>query len=391
MSLLWGRRQEARAISYGDVWSRGGDVSGIASTSIDKALRLAPVYASTRLIADQFAAAPLHAYRMNPDGSRARMPRQPSLLTTPSASVSPFAWKYQAITSVLLRGNVTGVVTSLDSSGWPSGISWLHPDLVEIDESAALPEFYYNGRHLDRSSVVHIPGYVVAGSVKGLSPLAAFKSTIETGLLAQDFGRDWFKNGAAPSAILRRTDSQTMPQEVAELAKARFKSATRGRDVFVTDGGWDYQSISVPADEARFIETLKLTATQVANVYGVPPERVGGETGSSMTYGNREQDTLDLVTFGLRPWFVRFEEALTALMPRPQYARFNIDAMVRADLLTRMQAHEIATRVGIITNDEARDIEDRPPLTTDQKAEWVNTYRAPSTKQAPPSADGGQP
>ena len=44
MSLFFGRRPESRAISYGDVWSRGGDVSSLSSSSINSALRLAPVF-----------------------------------------------------------------------------------------------------------------------------------------------------------------------------------------------------------------------------------------------------------------------------------------------------------------------------------------------------------
>jgi len=390
MSLLFGRKAEARAISYGDLWSRGGDVTAISASSINAALRLAPVYSATRLIADQFAAAPLRAYKVAPDGTRGRMDRQPSLITAPSSTVSAFTWKYQAITSVLLRGNAYGVITSTDANGWPTAIEWLNPDDVSVDESGRLPEYAFKGRVLDRMSVVHIPGYVVAGSCIGASPLTAFKTVIETGLRAQEFGNDWFKNGAVPGGILKNTAQQIGP-EVAQAARDRFKAATRGRELFVTGSDWDYSTLSVPADEARFIETLKLTATQIANVYGVPPERVGGETGSSMTYGNREQDSLDLVTYGLRPWFVRFEEALSALMPRPQYAKFNIDAIVRADLLTRMQAHEIATRVGLETNDEAREIEDRPPLTTDQKAEWVDTYRKANAPTTAPGATGGTP
>lgn len=388
MSLVFRRGQEARAISYSDLWSRGDSVASISASSIDAALRLAPVYAATRLIADQFAAAPLRAYKTSPDGTRARMDRQPSLITAPSGTVSAFTWKYQAITSVLLRGNAYGVITSTDAQGWPTAIEWLNPDNVQVDETGPMPAYHYNGRPLERLSVVHIPGYVVAGSCVGASPLTAFKTVIETGLRAQEFGNDWFKNGAVPGGILKNSQ-QTIGPEVAQAARDRFKAATRGRELFVTGSDWDYSTLSVPADEARFIETLKLTATQIANVYGVPPERVGGETGGSMTYGNREQDSLDLVTFGLRPWFVRFEEALSALMPRPQYAKFNIDAIVRADLLTRMQAHEIATRVGLETNDEARDIEDRPPLTTDQKAEWVDTYRKAATPTTAPSATGG--
>jgi HK97 family phage portal protein len=391
MSLIWGRKAEVRG-AYQDVWGRGGDVGALDASSIESALCLVPVFASTRLIADQFAAAPLRVFRRNPDGSRTQLASQPPLVMSPSATVSAFTWKYQAITSVLLRGNAYGYETAHDSGGWPSAVEWMHPDLVSVDESGSSPAYFYLGHRLDPTRVVHVPGYAVAGSCVGISPLAAFLRTVETGLLAQDFGRDWFKNGAVPGGILKNT-AQVIAPETAQAAAERFKVATRGRELFVTGADWDYSTLSVPADEARFIETLKLTATQIANAYGVPPERVGGETGSSMTYGNREQDTLDLVTFALRPWFVRFEEAISALLPRPQYAKFNLDAMLRADTLTRMQSHEIALRIGLETNDEAREIEDRAPLSAAEVQSWQDNYakKAPEPVKPMPEPQRSDP
>jgi len=388
MSVFF-RREEQRAISYGDVWARGGDTTSLTASSIQQALTLAPVWASVRLIADQFAAAPLRAFRETADGAKQKLPSQPALFTNPSANVSVFAWKYQAITSCLLHGNTVGVILQVDRYGFPSQVEWLNPNRVEIHEDGDRAEFYYEGHHLNRASVVHIPGFSTPGQVAGVSPLKAWSKMIETGLRAQDFGRDWFKNGAVPGGILKNT-AQTVAPDVAAAARERFKAATRGRDLFVTGSDWDYSTLSVPADEARFIETLKLTATQIANVYGVPPERVGGETGSSMTYGNREQDSLDLVTFALRPWFVRFEETFTTLLPRPQYARFNIDAMVRADLETRMRAHEIALNIGVETLDEARGIEDRPPLTDAERQQWLDNFRK-TTADSVAASKGGNP
>lgn len=381
MSLFFGRRAEVRSTSYQDIWGRGGDVASVEAAAIDTALSLMPVYACVRLIADQFAAAPLRAFRLSSDGTKQQVTTQPRLITAPSATVGVFSWKYQAITSLLLRGNAYGLITSTDANGWPTGIEWLHPDFVRVDETGPMPMYFYNGHPLDPSTVFHVPAFILPGSVCGVSPLRLWVTSIETGLRAQDFGNDWFKNGAVPGGILKNTQ-QTVTADVAEAAKSRFKAATRGRELFVTGSDWDYSTLAVPADEARFIETLKLTATQVANVYGVPPERVGGDSGSSMTYGNREQDSLDLVAFTLRPWFARFEEALTAAMPRPQYARFNIDAIVRADLKTRMEAHEIALRNGLETNDEGRALEDRPPLTDAERIAWLTNYRPSPATQA---------
>lgn len=380
MSLLFGRRGESRSISYQDVFSRGDDLSQFTGNAATAGLRLAPVFAAVRLISDQFAAAPLHAYRTRADGSRERVSPQPSLLTSPSAALSLYAWKHQAISSLLTRGNAVGYVTG-ERGGWPATVAWLDVDRVRVDESGASPKFYYDGRLIEPHLLVHVPAFVLPGSVWGLSPMALFRSTVlDAGAAAQKSARDWFANGAVPGGHLKNT-ARTVDQAQADRYKQRFKASVSNRGVLVTGSDWEYTPIGVPADQAAFVEMMKLTATQVAGIYGVPAEMIGGETGSSLTYSTVEQNMLNFATMTMRPWFVRMEDALTALLPRPQYARFNLDAMVRADLKTRMESHEIGLRTGVETLDEARALEDRPPLTDAEKSEWVTLVKGQQQPQ----------
>lgn len=381
MSLLFGRRAESRAISYNDIWATGGDITTLSVSTIDQAMRLVPVYAAWRLIADQGASLPLRAYRRAADGSKQMLPSQPGMLTAPALYGSVYDWKQRVLLSLLSRGNAFGYVMQRDGNGVPTVIEWLNPDKCDVDQAnLARPRWFYEGGEIAARDMIHIPALVQPGQVLGVSPLKAFKLTFETGTSAQQTARDWFANGAIPSAHLKNT-AQTVTPEYADIAKTRYKASVKGRDVLVTGSDWELRTIGVPADEARFIETLKLTATQVASIYGIPPEMIGGETGSSMTYSTVEQNSLNFVTYSLRPWLVRIEEALSALLPQPQYVKFNIDALVRSDLLTRMQAHEIALRIGLETQDEGRAIEDRPPLTDAERQQWINGFR--------PQAPGG--
>jgi phage portal protein BeeE len=59
---------------------------------------------------------------------------------------------------------------------------------------------------------------------------------------------------------------------------------------------------------------------------------------------------------------IRFEQAFSDLLPRGQVAKFNVDAFLRADTLTRYQAHAIALQSGFLTLDEVRALEDRNPI-----------------------------
>jgi HK97 family phage portal protein len=363
---------ERRDLSYQDVWGSGREAPLLGS-SIESALRLVPVYASTSLIADTISTLPLRVYRDLGDGVRDRVRTQPKLVTAPGPHGGRIAWVHQALTSMLLRGNATGIILARDSSGTPSVVAWQHPDQVQIDESGYLPRFVVRGVEVPLTEIIHIPAYVLPGSIVGLSPLRLFRMQIEAGLQAQQFGLNWYRNGVAPAGKLRN-NRKTIDSKDADKVKKRFKEAVADGDLFVTGEDWDYEALTVNPADAQFLAQIKASATQLAAVYRIAPEDVGGEAGGSLTYSTLEQNDLKFAKRAILPWTARFEEALTNVLPRPQYARFSLDAISRADLKTRMEAHKIALDTGLETNDEARALEERPPLTPEQIDQWQTMY-----------------
>jgi hypothetical protein len=55
------------------------------------------------------------------------------------------------------------------------------------------------------------------------------------------------------------------------------------------------------------------------------------------------------------------------LLPRPQYIKFVPDVYLRADTETRYRTHGIGITHRFLTDDEAREKEDLPPLTDEQR------------------------
>jgi HK97 family phage portal protein len=358
MALFRPNREERRAISR-DVWGRGLDP--IAGDGVEKALRLVPVYAGTRLIADSVAGLPLQAFRQV--GDQSQRITDPPLVRDPTRFGTSYEWVHRAMTSLLLRGNAFGLVTERDGMGFPTQIEWLNPDEVTVDDDRAVrnPVFRWLGNVIPRDDLIHIPGYVLPGRVLGLSPIKAFALQVDTGLLAQKFGKDFFERGGHPSAILKNAKVEKNPDNVKKV-RERFKAAVSGRDIAVMTGGWEYEAIQVAPEESQFIQTLELNATQIAAVYGIyPAERIGGKSGSN-TYANIEQDSIQFVQFTLRPYLVRLERAITKLMPERVYVRFNADALIRTDITARYRAHTESLTAGWRNVDEVREIEDLPPL-----------------------------
>lgn len=362
MSLFF-RKVENRAVTFQDVWGTGATPMG--EVSPERALRLAPVYGATRLIADDVASLPLRVYRRRPDGTREQI-TTPAWLAKPTSIGTPFDWKFRCMTSLLLRGNAYGLRLGSDDR-----LEWLDPRDIQVDDTNYFaPLYYWRGRLINRSDLLHIPAYVVPGKVEGLSPLGAFSLAVQLGVSATEFGRDWFHNRTLPGSTLKNT-AQVVTPEQASVIKERFRASVRSGDTFVHGSDWEFKPVSLTPQDSQLVETLKLTATQVATVYGVPPEEIGGEAGGSLTYNTVEQNQIRLTTRTLRPWLVRLEDALSALLPSPQYVKFNVDSLIRTDLEGRYRAHRIAREIGLNNVDELRAIEDLPPLPDEQGQDYT--------------------
>jgi HK97 family phage portal protein len=332
----------------------------------DHALRLSPLYGAVKLLADGVASLPLKIYR-NVDGKTVPW-TGPSLFDKPAPQGTYYDWVHQCMQALLLHGNALGYVTSRDGFGFPQQIVWLPPEHCDIidDETQDFanpvrPRFYYFGRQLDPADLLHVRAFTMAGHTAALSPLGAFKALIEGGLDQQSYSKMWFANGGFPPGTFKNAELE-VDADQSRAIRAQLTETMRLRQPLVYGRDWDYSPISVKPEEAQFVETVRLTATEFASIYQVPPEMIGGSRGDSMTYANQEQAVNSLITFSLRPWLVRLETAFFDILPAGRYARFNCDAMIRTDTMTRYQTHQIARAAGWLTDNEIRDIEDRPPL-----------------------------
>lgn len=384
MSLFWGGDQsrvfEPKTNFDGTLPSRERNSAG-ANVTFDRALTLPAVWACVRLRADLVSSMPVDAFRRKPDGTQVEIPK-PLILTTPGGNrVDLCEWLYQGQMALDLRGNNVGLIVDRDSLSLPRQIELVHPDAVAVRRNAktGLVEYRIGGTTYPSSDVWHERANTVPGRLTGLSPIAFAATAIGVALSSEKFGADWFADGAHPSAVLASDKDLNDPSgSKARLVKDRFMAALQGtREPVVLGMGLKYQAIQVNPNESQFLDTMRWGVQQVARLFGVPPELIGGDSGSSMTYANVEQRSLDFLTYGLGPTLARRERALSTLLPRPQYAKFNAAALLRTDLKTRFSAYQIAIGSKFMHPDEARAFEDWAPLSDDQKADLASAPAAP--------------
>jgi HK97 family phage portal protein len=340
------------------------------------------------VLADAVSMMPLGSYTMRGD---IRVPTAPpSLLRQPSADATTGEWIYMILVSLLLRGNLYGRIVGVDSTGKPSQIELLHPDNV----SARLGDdgrmhYFVKGVEVPAKSIWHVRAFRMPGSSLGLSPIAYAARVINTESAAADFALGYFRDGAHPSAIL--SADATFSEEQARTIKQRFVASVEGREPAVLSGGLKYDAIQVSPEESQFLATQRYGLTQIARIYGVPPEMIGGEAGNSMTYANVEQRSIDFLTYSVQPWLTRIEAALSALMLGQRHVRFDTSVLTRTDFLTLMQSTAIGIASKQMTPDEARAKRDDPPLTEQQKNDLLHIPLDVSPLGKPRSAPTSTP
>lgn len=301
-------------------------------------------------------------------------------------------WIYSALVSFLLRGNVYGKVTARDTrGGWPTQVPLYHPDEVRgwRDSLSGDPQWRINGLEVPATQMWHRRAFVLPGVLLGLSPIAYQAQTIGLGLSAQQFGVQFFQDGANPTGLLVNSEEDLTDGTKARSAKERFVAALNGtREPVVLGKGWSWQQISIAPEESQFLKTQEYTDAQCARIFGPGmAEVLGYDSGTSMTYANVEQRNIHLLTYCLDLWFSRIERMLSSFLPRPHFVKINRNALLRTDLLTRYKAHSVGIAGKFMAPSEVRDIEDMPPMTAAQHDELkvIPTPELSPMKVTPPT------
>jgi HK97 family phage portal protein len=367
----------------------GVSMTGGGSPSIDAALRVSAVWACIRLVADTVSMMELHAYTMK-DGVRVPIP-DPPLIVRPSADATTPEWVYMLVASMMLRGNAIGRHVRRDSMQFPVQTELLNPDSVNIRPDSQTGALVYStkGGVIPREDVFHVRAYRMPGSSVGLSPIQYAALAINREAAIQQFAYGYFNDAPHPQAVI--TSDQPIDDTQARTLKERILAKVVGREPLILGAGTKYQTLSVSPEESQFLATQKLGVAEIARIYGVPPEMIAAEAGNSMTYANVEQRGIDFLTYSIQPWLTRIETALSDILPGHKHVRFDTSVLTRTDMHTRITSTAIGIASHQLTPDEARALDDRPPLTDEQKTQLDLVHMTISPSGRPLALPGTPP
>lgn len=341
----------------------------------ESAMRHSAVWACLRLRADLVSTMPIDIYR-RVVGVQVEVPKPPVFITPGGDQCRMIEWLYSSQVDLDRAGNAFGIITARDGSKNPARIELAPLSEVTVrTKGHQISEYYIAGETYRPDQIWHERQYTVAGIPIGLSAVAYAAWSIGGYLSAQEFVLDWFNDGTIPAAMLRNTQKTVAGAAAAEI-KSRFKAAVQNRDLFVTGADWEYQMIQAQNAQPQFIDAMQYGVTDIGRFFGVPADLIDAavNSGTKITYSNITQRNLQFLIMHLQPALTRREEALSTWLPQPRYVKFNTDALLRMDPVSRAAALAEQINSRTLTPDEARELDNRPPLTPEQIQQFHDLF-----------------
>ena len=353
----------------------GGTTSGKAVNE-RTAMQTSAVYACVRILAESVAGLPLHVYERTANGSKSTKPSHPLyrlLHDEPNREMTSFVFRETLMSHLLLWGNAYAQIIR-DGRGFPIALYPLLPDRMAVDrnESGELVYTYQSDKgqvKLRRENILHIPGLGFDGLI-GYSPIAMAKNAVGLALATEDYGATFFANGTNPGGVLEHPG--VIKPEQADRLRESWQSQFGGANahkVAVLEEGLKFHQMSIPPEQAQFLETRKFQINEIARIFRVPPHMVGDLEKSS--FSNIEQQSLEFVKYTLDPWVVRWEQSLQQALILPSekatiFIKFNLDGLLRGDYQSRMQGYSTGIQNGFMSVNDVRGLEDMNLLTAEE-------------------------
>jgi len=257
--------------------------------------------------------------------------------------------------------NAVGDVTEL----WPIPPNRCEPKMVDGEmvykiavgmESVTLP----------REKVLHVPGLGFDGFM-GYSVVSMAKNTIGMGLAMEEFGANFFSQGAHPGIVVSHPSAigEVAHKNLGRELQAKYSGLGKAHKLMLLEEGMKFETIGIPQEDSQYLESRQFQIPEVARWFNLPPHKLKDLTKSS--FSNIESEQMSYVTESLLPWLINFEQNYDMQLLTPQqqksgyYFHHNVEGLLRGDSAARAAYYAAMWMIGVMSQNEIRDKEDMDP------------------------------
>ncbi|MDU6359801.1 MAG: phage portal protein [Clostridiales bacterium] len=363
--LFKSRDKPTNALGSAYTFFFGGTTSG-KTVNERTAMQTTAVYACVRILAETIASLPLHTYRSTSNGKEKAKDHYLYYLlhNEPNPEMTSFVFRETLMSHLLLWGNAYAQIIR-DGSGKVVALYPLMPDKMTVDRTSKGEIYYlYNKEGIDyplkKEEVLHIPGLGFDGLI-GYSPIAMAKNAIGMAIATEEYGASFFANGANPGGVLEHPGIVKDPARIRDSWNAVYGGSNKAHKVAVLEEGMSFKTITIPPDQAQFLETRKFQTNEIARIFRIPPHMIGDL--ERATFSNIENQSLEFVKYTLDPWVVRLEMSMQRALlmeseKRDYFIKLNVDGLLRGDYASRMQGYATGIQNGFLSPNDVRRLED---------------------------------
>lgn len=345
----------------------GYSANSAAEVSFDTAMQISAVWAAARIISESIGSLPFHLYKTAPDGRKEATdhPLHRVLTSRPNQYQSPVEfWESMAL-NLAVSGNAYAIIQS--SGNRIIGLLPVSSTQVETEllYDGTVIHKYTNGADVkvySSESMWHVK--LFGNGIVGMSPLSYARQSIGIAIASDNRVSKMYSNGAKPSGVLS-IDKTLTPEQRAAI-RQNFSQMSEGNDdrLFVLEAGMQYHQVSMTPQDIQMLDSRRFQIEDIGRFLGVPSILLNQTFGQSSLGSNVFEIMQGFYKLNLRPYLEKFEASILRwLVNEKGYeARFDFDALLRADLKSRMEGYRVAINSGQMTPNEARMAEGRPAL-----------------------------
>jgi len=283
------------------------------------------------------------------------------------------------VDSLIFYGQAFWRITELYADDLrPARFEWVANTRVTAQTNALGTEILYYMIDQQKVPMVGVGSLVTfQGLTQGI--LQTSGRTIQAAL---DLEKAAAISSATPMAtgFLKNTGAD-MPESQVQGLLAAWKSARQNRSTAYLTSTLSYEPVGFSPKDMTYNESIQFLVTQICRAMNVPANMVSADmgTGSSMTYQNILEGRKEFVAYSLQPYICAIEDRLSMddITARGHTVRFAIEeSFLRADTMKRLEALEKMLSLGLITVEEAKEMENMTPEGNENgNAEYISSTK----------------
>lgn len=373
--VSWSRRAAPLPVSKENAFQMlmGGSFESASGVVVnhENAMTVPAVFAAVNFIAETIASLPLEIYRQTKDGRQEVKGGLASLLgTAVNDELSSFEWRKQMLVAKLTHGRAFSYIERSDS-GAVANLWLMDPARTVVRRDGWATSYVFTtmeGRTITYSAaeVIDLPFMMRSDGFTHRSPLNMGRDAIGLAIAATQYGSRFLANGGVPPFAVTGNFQTPGAMKAAadDMHRAVQKAAVENRQSLILPAGLDIKQIGTDPEKSQLVELQRFCIEQIARIYQLPPIFLQDLTHG--TYSNSEQQDLHFAKHTVLHHVEQFEQELNLKIfgrrANSQCIELEMDGLMRGDFKSRMDGWARALQTGLVTPNEARDEENRPPL-----------------------------